>query len=86
MGSSSTFKYEPETNGDALLAFEHLCPPGLGVPAHTERNHEAFYVLEGTLEVEVDGDATGSARATSSACRPASSTRCTTPARARRGC
>jgi hypothetical protein len=26
------------------------------VPAHTERNHEAFYVLEGTLEVEADGE------------------------------
>lgn len=57
MGSSLTFKYEPESNGDALLAFEHLCPPGLGVPAHTEHNHEAFYVLAGTLEVTVDGDA-----------------------------
>ncbi len=56
MGSAITFKYEPEDNGDALLAFEHLCPPGLGVPAHSEHNHEAFYVLEGTLEVEIAGE------------------------------
>ena len=52
MGSSLTFKDEPADNGDALMAFEHRCPPGFGVPAHHERNHEAFYVLEGTLEVE----------------------------------
>ncbi len=56
MGSTLTFKYEPEDNGGALLAFEHLCPPGLGVPPHSERNHEAFYVLEGTLDVEVEGE------------------------------
>lgn len=55
MGSSLTFKHEPEENGDAMLVFEHRCPPGLGVPPHSERNHEAFYVLEGTLEVEVAG-------------------------------
>jgi len=29
----------------------------LGVPAHRERNHEAFYVLDGTLEVTADGEA-----------------------------
>lgn len=56
MGSSVSFKDEPDDNGNALLAFEHLMPPGLGVPPHTERNHEAFYVLEGTLEVETDGE------------------------------
>lgn len=55
MGSVLTFKDEPGENGNALLAFEHLCPPGLGVPPHHERNHEAFYVLEGALEVEADG-------------------------------
>jgi uncharacterized cupin superfamily protein len=38
------------------MAFEHRCPPGLGVPPHRERNHEAWYVLEGTLEVEADGE------------------------------
>lgn len=55
MGSSLTFKDEPAENGDALLAFEHRCPPGDGVPPHRERNHEAFYGLEGSLEVMADG-------------------------------
>ena len=55
MGSSLTFKDEPDDNGDALMLFEHRMPSTLGVPPHTEQNHEAFYVLEGTLEVEADG-------------------------------
>lgn len=56
MGSTLTFKDEPQDNGGAMLAFEHRCPPGLGVPPHSERNHESFYVLEGTLEVEIAGE------------------------------
>jgi quercetin dioxygenase-like cupin family protein len=56
MGSSLTFKDEPEDNGGAMLVFEHRCPSGLGVPPHSELNHEAFYVLEGTLEVEIAGE------------------------------
>jgi quercetin dioxygenase-like cupin family protein len=55
MGSSLTFKDEPAENGDHLLAFEHRCPPGDGVPPHSERNHEAFYGLEGILVVIADG-------------------------------
>jgi len=57
MGSTLTFKDEPQDSGGAMLAFEHRCPPGLGVPPHSERNHESFYVLEGELEVEVAGKA-----------------------------
>lgn len=56
MGSALIFKDEPEDNGDAFMAFEHHCPAGLGVPPHTERNHEAFYVLEGTLHVDAEGE------------------------------
>ncbi len=55
LGTSITFKDEPEDNGDALLAFEVRMPAGNGVPPHTERNHEAFYVVAGTLDVEADG-------------------------------
>ncbi|HET6568714.1 MAG TPA: cupin domain-containing protein [Rhodothermales bacterium] len=56
VGDSVTFKGEPEQTGDALLLFEHMLPATLGVPPHRERNHEAFYVLEGTLEVVVQGE------------------------------
>lgn len=55
MGSVLTLKGEPDENGDALMLFEHRCPPGDGVPPHTEHNHEAFYGLDGVLEVETDG-------------------------------
>lgn len=56
LGSSISFKAEPDDNGDRLLLFECRMPPAHGVPPHTERNHEAFYVLEGTLDVEADGE------------------------------
>jgi quercetin dioxygenase-like cupin family protein len=56
LGQSLSFKAEPEDTDDRLFLFEHRMPPTLSVPAHTERNHEAFYVLEGTLEVEADGE------------------------------
>lgn len=56
LGDSLTFKNEPDGVQHAPLLFEHMLPPALGVPPHSERNHEAFYVLEGTLEVEARGE------------------------------
>ena len=56
LGQWLSFKAEPEDTDDRLFLFEHWMPPTLSVPAHTEHNHEAFYVLEGTLEVEADGE------------------------------
>ena len=56
LGQTISFKAEPEDTDDALFLFEHRMPPTLGVPAHSERNYEAFYVLEGTLEVQADGE------------------------------
>src|SRR4051794_12858433 len=55
LGTSITFKDEPAENGGALFLFEMRMPPGNGVPHHKERNHEAFYVLEGVLEIEAEG-------------------------------
>jgi quercetin dioxygenase-like cupin family protein len=55
LGTSLVFKDEPDDNGDSLLLFECRMPAGNGVPPHHEDNHESFYVLEGTLEVEADG-------------------------------
>src|SRR5690242_8112160 len=56
LGCSVSFKHEPSDNGDALLLFECRMPPGAGVPPHTEGNHEAFYGLEGVLEIHADGE------------------------------
>lgn len=55
-GDSIAFKYEPADNDDALLMYEARIREGSGVPPHTERNREAFYVLRGTLELEADGE------------------------------
>ena len=52
-GHSVSLKDEPEDNGDAFLLWEGRIPAGSGVPTHSEHNHEAFYVLEGVLEIEV---------------------------------
>jgi quercetin dioxygenase-like cupin family protein len=55
LGHSLTFKDEPGDNGDAFLLWEGRIPEGGGVPAHNEHNHEAFYVLDGILEIEAEG-------------------------------
>lgn len=42
--------------GGAFSLFELVCPPGQGVPPHIHsREDEAFHLLEGSLEIEVDG-------------------------------
>ena len=38
-----------------FLLWEGRIPEGDGVPAHSEHNHEAFYVLDGILEIEAEG-------------------------------
>ena len=55
LGHSVSFKDEPEDNGDAFLLWEGRIRAGDGVPIHSEHNHEAFYVLEGMLEIEAEG-------------------------------
>lgn len=55
LGTAITFKDEPAANGDALLLFEMRMPAAHGVPPHSERNQESFYVLDGVLEIEADG-------------------------------
>jgi mannose-6-phosphate isomerase-like protein (cupin superfamily) len=54
MGSVLTFKNDPAAAGDTLI-FEHRERPGGFIPPHREPNSESFYVLEGSLEVDVEG-------------------------------
>ena len=56
LGDIITFKTEPKDTEGALLMFENTLPPAMGVPPHREQAAEAFYVLDGTLEVEADGE------------------------------
>ncbi len=51
-----TFKATGETTGGELFLMETLLPVGFGPPLHVHHNeHEAFYVVEGRLEI-VCGD------------------------------
>jgi|SRR3954463_9628512 len=80
LGTSIVFKQEPRAEEDVFL-FEMRMPAGNGVPPHTERNKEAFYVLEGALEVEADGQRHRWRPASSFPSSPAFCTRFTTLAR-----
>lgn len=58
MGWRMTFLSAPTEGVDQTLLFEGRAPVGGFVPPHHEENHEAFYVVEGEFEIEVDGVAT----------------------------
>jgi mannose-6-phosphate isomerase-like protein (cupin superfamily) len=62
-GDGRTFTIGPQVatvkaegrGGPAVV--ETLLPPGSGAPRHLHHDHdETFYVLSGTLEVDVDGE------------------------------
>lgn len=55
LGHGLTFLDSPEDTDDGFFLWQCSTPAGGGVPPHSERNHEAFYVLEGTFEIEADG-------------------------------
>jgi quercetin dioxygenase-like cupin family protein len=58
LGGLITLKATGEDTGGQLTLMEALAPPGFGVPLHThEREHEAFYVLEGEMTFYLDEDA-----------------------------
>jgi quercetin dioxygenase-like cupin family protein len=58
LGGLITLKATGENTGGQLTLMEAIAPPGFGVPLHThEREHEAFYVLEGEMTFYLDQDA-----------------------------
>jgi quercetin dioxygenase-like cupin family protein len=46
---------EPADNDDACLLYEGRTASGGMIPPHREDNHEAFYILQGEFEFEVEG-------------------------------
>ena len=51
-----TTKAEPEETGGAYCLMEQLLTPACNPPMHVHRDEEeAFYVLEGEIDFEVDG-------------------------------
>ncbi len=63
VGDTYTFKARGEDTNGAFALFEGTVPPGAGPLPHVHRREdEAFYVLEGELEI-LDGDRTFTATA-----------------------
>lgn len=56
LGWAISFLDDPADNDGALLMFEGRTASGGIIPPHTERNHEAFYVLEGEFDLTLDGE------------------------------
>jgi quercetin dioxygenase-like cupin family protein len=52
VGDTYTFKATAEQTGGAFALIEASIPPGSGPPPHTHtREDEAFYLLDGALEI-----------------------------------
>jgi len=62
-GDSYTFLVTGVQSNGAYFVLEAVVPPGGGPPPHIHRReHEAFYLLEGTLSLTVDGQTIRAAR------------------------
>lgn len=59
LGDQMTFKLTGEDTGGLLTLIEEYNDPGVAIPPHVHENEdEVFHVLEGELEVTVDGETT----------------------------
>jgi quercetin dioxygenase-like cupin family protein len=56
LGDEVTVKATGAETGGTMTAIEVVARPGSGPPPHTHVYAEVFYVLDGELEVEVDGE------------------------------
>ena len=56
LGWAITYLDEPSDTGDAFMLYEQRTASGGVIPPHRENNHEAFHILEGTFEIEVEGE------------------------------
>lgn len=56
LGWAITYLDEPLATGDAFMLYEQRTASGRMIPPHREDNHEAFYILEGTFEIEIEGE------------------------------
>jgi quercetin dioxygenase-like cupin family protein len=57
LGWAITYLDEPSDTGDAFMLYEQRTASGGMIPPHREDNHEAFYILEGSFEIQVEGEA-----------------------------
>jgi quercetin dioxygenase-like cupin family protein len=58
LGVTHTYKAMANDTGHQFSVWESIVPPGAGTPAHTHtREDEAFYVLSGEVQIELEGAA-----------------------------
>jgi mannose-6-phosphate isomerase-like protein (cupin superfamily) len=56
LGMPLTMLCEARETGGAWSLFEEIVPFGMGPPAHRHDWDEAYYVLDGAVEFEIDGE------------------------------
>ena len=56
LGWAITYLDEPSDTRDAFMLYEQRSASGGVIPPHREDNHEAFHILEGTFEIEIEGE------------------------------
>ena len=56
LGWAITYLDEPSDTGDAFMLYEQRTASGGVIPPHRENNHEAFHILEGTFEIDIEGE------------------------------
>jgi quercetin dioxygenase-like cupin family protein len=58
LGVTHIYKAMAADTAGAISIWEDIVPPGAGAPPHVHaREDEAFYVLNGEIQVEIEGDA-----------------------------
>ena len=62
LGMPLTMLCEASETGGAWSLFEEEVPMGMGPPAHRHDWDEAYYILEGEVDFEIDGVAVRSAK------------------------
>jgi quercetin dioxygenase-like cupin family protein len=62
LGMPMTMLCEAGETGGAWSLFEEEVPLGMGPPAHRHDWDEAYYILDGDIDFEIDGEAVRSAK------------------------
>lgn len=55
LGNLISFKGRGTATGNSFSLVDMRSAPGAGTPPHRQKDEEAFYVLEGTYEIMLDG-------------------------------
>ena len=59
LGDNQTIKLSGKDTGDQFTIVENYNDPGVGVPMHIHENEdEVFYILEGEMEFQTQGETT----------------------------